>query len=481
MAISAMLRSLAQHPRTCDRLAFTGDDDLTFAQVQGQANTAQQLMRELGVKRGDVVGAVLYNESSMYAIMLACCMIGAAILPLNPRLHPSERNALLHRTKARVCWASSQLPGPPQVQIVDTAQLLVPSREHPASDEGTTEDLCWIAATGGTTGVPKLYAVTQGNLLDNLLINTADWELDRHGVHVSAAPLAHGIGFCNALAQLLHGGTVHLDARLSADAALAAMARYRACWTALVPTILFDLTSAAQQSLPCLELVVCAGSTLPAKVRRAVADRFPRADIREYYGSTEMGWVTSHNSEQWQHAPGSVGLPTRGTELRILTESGMVAAPGEIGVIHKRGRPYAVGRFEELEHHRIGWSDWVSSGDRGHIDDQGRLHLAGRVDDLIIVGGLNVDPTEVIQVLVEHPDVSAVLIEGRPDERLGQQLHAYVETSRTDEAMAAELVNFARGRMSTYKMPSSFEFRTQLPRTAAGKISLAAIGQEGSR
>jgi len=478
MPISASLRAFAANPAHRNRLAFTGDRDLSYSGLVDRVDRAAAILRRSGIAPGDVVATVLYNDAALYVLFLACREVGAALLPLSPRQTASERRRVLERTAASQCWAGDgvelgELPAGCAARHVDEIEREPPAA--PSRRAGGEDEACWIAATGGSTGEPRLWVIPERNLEDNLRINVAAWGLDRHGVHVSVAPLAHGIGFCNALAQLLTGGTVHLTARLSPAAAVAGLRAHERTWTALVPTLLLDIAEAAGEDIPGFELAVCAGATLTARVRERVAQALPGLAILEYYGSTEMGWVTSQFDDGWREAPGSVGRATPGTRLEIRRTDGSPAPLGEIGEVFKRGRPYAAAPFETRDEPWIGPDDWVSSGDRGRLDAEGRLHLAGRTDDLIIVGGLNVDPSEIEAHLVRCPGVADAVVVGVPDERLGERVHAVVASERDPEELRADLADLVRRELSGYKAPTGFTIVRELPRNPAGKISRAQV------
>jgi acyl-CoA synthetase (AMP-forming)/AMP-acid ligase II len=166
---------------------------------------------------------------------------------------------------------------------------------------------------------------------------------------------------------------------------------------------------------------------------------------------------------------GLVGLPVLGAAVRIVGPDGRPVPDGEIGRVQKSGRPYAIPLGGGVSAYEANASAWESSGDLGRIDPDGCLVLAGRADDMLVVGGQNVYPVEVELVLREHPAVREVVVRGVHSDRLGQSLVAYVEAT-AGESLAAELTALCESRLAGYKRPSGFVVMDTLPRNSAGKL-----------
>jgi long-chain acyl-CoA synthetase len=198
--------------------------------------------------------------------------------------------------------------------------------------------------------------------------------------------------------------------------------------------------------------------------------------IHEYYGSTEASVNTVVSSDEWLRRPGTVGRPLPTTELHVLREDGTPAAPGEAGQLWFR---YTNG--DDVEYwgdpdktdsvHRPG--GLFTTGDIGHLDEDGYLFLGDRAIDMIISGGVNIYPAEIEGVLITHPAVRDVAVFGVPDEEFGEQVKAAVELEDGHEpstALADDLIAHARRSLAGYKAPRSVDFLAALPRTPTGKL-----------
>jgi long-chain acyl-CoA synthetase len=218
-----------------------------------------------------------------------------------------------------------------------------------------------------------------------------------------------------------------------------------------------------------LRLIVHAGAPCPMPVKRRIIDALAPCEIAELYGMSEGG-ATRISMAEWLDRPGSVGTPWPGVEVRILDEAGQPVPVGETGVIYVRP-PGGIGfRYhDDPDKTADAWrDDAFTVGDVGHLDADGYLFLTDRASDMVIRGGVNVYPREIEEVLHLHPDVVDCAIFGVPDERLGEQLYAVVETRvPVDED---DLRAHCAAHLADFKVPATFELVDELPRQPNGKV-----------
>jgi acyl-CoA synthetase (AMP-forming)/AMP-acid ligase II len=186
------------------------------------------------------------------------------------------------------------------------------------------------------------------------------------------------------------------------------------------------------------------------------------------YGSTEVAWATIATPKDLREAPGTAGRPPRGTVVRLLDGDGQEVGPGETGRIF-------VGNEMAMEEYTGGGGKQVveglmSSGDVGHFDEQGRLWVAGRDDEMIVSGGENVFPREVEDLLAAHEAVCEVAVVGVEDEEFGQRLRAFVVVESGREPSPDELRDYVKANLARYKVPREVVFIDELPRNATGKV-----------
>ncbi len=197
--------------------------------------------------------------------------------------------------------------------------------------------------------------------------------------------------------------------------------------------------------------------------------------VYNLYGSTEIAYATIATPEDLPAEPGSVGKVVRGSIVKLLDERGHEVPTGTTGRIF-------VGNSSQFEGYTGGETKQqirglMSSGDVGHFDDQGRLFIDGRDDDMIISGGENVFPSEIEELLAGHEAIEEVSAIGVDDEQFGQRLRAFVVLRRGAEVSEDEVKDYVRDNLARYKAPRDVVFIDELPRNATGKVLKRELAQ----
>jgi fatty-acyl-CoA synthase len=264
-----------------------------------------------------------------------------------------------------------------------------------------------------------------------------------------------------------------LRRRFDPEETLKAVRDHRAEVLAVVPVMLQRILQLPDETLdrfdlPQLRITSLSGSALPGELAVEWMDRFGD-NIYNLYGSTEVSWATVATPADLRAAPGTAGLPPRGTVVRLFDEAGREVPRGEVGRIFV-GNEMAFegytggGGKEEID-------GLFSSGDVGHLDEAGRLFIDGRDDEMIVSGGENVFPREVEDLLADHEGVVEVAVIGVEDEEFGQRLKAFVVLdSGAAHVGEDELKAHVKSNLASYKTPREVEFVDELPRNATGKV-----------
>jgi len=340
---------------------------------------------------------------------------------------------------------------------------------------GTTGRPKGAVSTALDTGRPVSHVVELARLANGILGIPEDARV------LLSGPIYHSVQLVCSLCPLLTGREVVVRHGLDEAGFLRTVDAERVTVVNVVPTNFVRLLR-----LPEAERAAFDGSSLatalhgaapcPPAVKRAIIDWWgPK--LLEYYGATEIGFLTLCDSETWLSRPGTVGrvLPTM--ELRVLRDDGTPAGPGEDGLLCFRSR---MGR--DFTYHNDPAKTAAAHpspgvftfGDVGRVDEDGFVFLSDRKADLIISGGVNVYPAEIEHVLIAHPKVLDVAVFGVPDPEYGERVHAAVELvagAGGSDALAEELRAAARLRLAGYKVPREIEFVASLPRTPTGKIA----------
>jgi long-chain acyl-CoA synthetase len=224
-----------------------------------------------------------------------------------------------------------------------------------------------------------------------------------------------------------------------------------------------------------LRVCVSGGAPMPVEVLRRFESTFG-VRVLEGYGLSETSPVVCFNQLQRPSKPGTVGFPIFGVEVRCVDDDGRIVAVGERGEIVVRGPNVMKGYFNRPESTEEAMRNgWFHTGDIGVIDGEGYVAVVDRKKDMILRGGFNVYPRELEEVLMTHPAVSLVAVIGVPDERLGEEVKAFVVKRAGSAVTEEELLAWGREEFASYKYPRLLEFVPSLPMTASGKILKRAL------
>ena len=458
-------------------------------------------LAELGVGAGDVVSVSLPNCLEFLEAWWAILKAGAVFSPINPAYTATEAGYVLGHSRA-VAMITNQHGAEVIDPIRDGLRHLrdVVAIDAPAGSGrlGLEElasrgsgppvvkrghgDLASILYTSGTTGKPKGAMLSHQNLLVNAAQGAELVPLgpgERVGMLL---PLFHANAqVVTTLIPMLIGCEIVMWERFSASKFWAEVNHLSPVTISAVPTILAAVLSAsgAPDGPTSLRYVLCGAAPLSVELLRAFQDRFG-IRILEGFGMTETGCIASLNPYYGERKVGSIGLTLRGQEMKIIDqESGADAASGAYGEIVIKGPNVMLGYLHNPEATAETIKDgWLHSGDIGYMDDDGYFYIVDRTKDMIIRGGENIYPREIEEALCEHDAVLECAVIGIPDPIRGEEVLAVVVTMDGATVDPDELAVFAAERLATYKLPKQIALRSELPRTATGKISKGPLRDE---
>jgi long-chain acyl-CoA synthetase len=295
-------------------------------------------------------------------------------------------------------------------------------------------------------------------------------------VGLAVLPLFHVFGLSSVLnTSVRYGGTIVLVPRFELEPVLDAMAQHRVTIFSGVPTMYFALLSAdlGDRDLSTLRVGVSGGAAIPGEVIRAFEEKFPGVVILEGYGLSETASTTTFNISAEQRKVLSIGKPIWGVEVRVVGEDGKSLPPGEehVGEIVIRGHNVMKGYYKKPKETAEAFKGgWFHTGDLAYADDEGYLFIVDRKKDLIIRGGYNVYPREIEEVLFAHPAVAEAAVIGKPDEKLGEEVLAFVALKEGASATGDEIRAWAKERVAAYKYPREVRIVETLPKGPTGKI-----------
>jgi acyl-CoA synthetase (AMP-forming)/AMP-acid ligase II len=467
--------------------AVQGDRRLTWAQARAAGEGAARVLRAAGLGPGDRCAVLARNSIEYVLLYVAASRAGVVLVPLNPRSAPAEWDLVTTDAAAMllVCGAGFEGVRLPAMPVMGLEELFAAADSAAADHPGTTELLRMY--TGGTTGAPKGAALSQRAATSAMAQIAAGPHGGRPGERtLVVAPLSHAGVFWSTLAPLSWGaGLVIAESTDPADL-VRALDELRIGYAALVPAVLarlVDTPGVADRPYPALRLLHCGSAPTSARTLRRATEVFGCAVVQGY-GLTETAAAVSTMTPADTALAlctrpdllGSVGRALPGTRIRVVDADGRPLPAGATGEVVVRGPQLMTGYAGRPEATRAAVRrGWLHTGDVGHLDLEGYLHLTDRLADVIISGGQNVYSIAVEQALCTHPAVREAAVIGIPDPRWGETVHAAVVLRPGARATADELVAFCRERLGGVARPRSVEFLSELPRTTVGKVHKRAL------
>ena len=448
----------------------------TFAEVHSRSNSLARALRdEAGVRPGDSVAVMCRNHQGFVEAIFASAKLGATVLLMNtdfagPQLvgviEREEPKALVHDAEfidllsdagegleQIVSWVDEDSP----TDLTTAEQLIENTSDGPL--DPPEDPSRFIVLTSGTTGTPKGAQRKSPDSLGPLAALFDRIPLrSEQSIHI-AAPMFHSWGFLHFLLGLALGSTYVLRRRFTPEGCLSAVAEHRTDALAVVPVMLQRIMELPEEvrsayDLSGLRVTAASGSALPGELAVRWMDSFGD-NLYNLYGSTEVAWASIATPADMRAAPGTAGRPPHGTVVKIVDEDGKPVKAGDTGRIF-------VGNEMAFEGYTGGGTKddldgLMSSGDVGHFDEDGRLFIDGRDDEMIVSGGENVFPREAEDLLADHEAIDEAAVIGVDDEKFGQRLKAFVVTTSSKDLSEEEVKEYIKSNLARYKVPREVE------------------------
>ncbi|HSG33421.1 MAG TPA: long-chain fatty acid--CoA ligase [Sphingomonadaceae bacterium] len=524
-------RSVAQFP-DAPLVEFMGRY-FSYREIDEEACAFAAGLQELGVRKGDRVGLFLPNVPIYVSAYYGAMIAGALVVNFSPLYSAEELKHQVEDSGARILitldvpallptactvlddspidtlvvgrlsemlpWGKSlalRIFGRSQLARLPRRSDVLPWRSAladtpPAPVELDPErDLALLQYTGGTTGTPKGAMLSHQNLTANARqVDAVDPFREGQDMIMAVLPLFHVFAnTCTLNRTVVKGGCLAMLPRFDAKQALATLERVKATAFPGVPTMyqaLLDEPRIAETDFSSLEVCITGGAPMPS-VTQERFEAVSQSRICEGYGLTETSGVVSTNPYIGENRHGTIGQPLPETRVRLLDKEDPEkdAPPGEPGELAINGpqimqgywnRPdSAANAFAVREGER-----WLRTGDVATLDAEGYIRIVDRIKDMINVGGFKVFPSQVEEVLRQHPSVKDVLVIAMPDDYLGERPAAFV-TLEEGEARASgeQLSQWAEAHLGKHERLASVTIRDSLPKTMIGKLDRKALRRE---
>ncbi|WP_373893003.1 long-chain-fatty-acid--CoA ligase [Virgibacillus natechei] len=521
-SLHAFLAESAQRYPEKKALHFMGKE-MSYSELYTQTKKMANYMQSLGLEKGDRVAVMLPNSPQAVISYYATLMAGGIVVQTNPLYKERELeyqlkdsgatfivclDILLPRvTNVRantdlkhtiVTGIKDYLPFPKnlvypfiqkkqynmvvkveQSEETHVWQLMMDktAKDFEEVDVDPVNDLALLQYTGGTTGSPKGVMLTHYNLIANVQMCGAWLYETKKGEEVvlGVLPFFHVYGMTTVMNMaVMQGSKMILLPNFNAEEVLKTIQKQKPTLFPGAPTIYVGLLSHPKinkYDLSSIQACISGSAPLPVEVQEQF-EKITNGSLVEGYGLTESSPVTHSNFVWGNRVNGSIGVPWPDTDSKIFKmETGEEADIGEVGEITVKGPQIMKGYWNNKEETDNVLKDgWLYTGDLGYMDDEGYFYVVDRKKDVIIAGGYNIYPREVEEVLYENEGVQEAVVAGIPDAYRGETVKAYVVLKDGYALTEKELNAYCRKHLAAFKVPRSYDFREELPKTAVGKI-----------
>ncbi len=490
-ALSAVAKAQPQKP------ALLGAHrQLSWAQLDEEVSRLANLLVSVGVQPGDTVGILTEKRPEVVITFLACARAGAVVCPVNFKLHQARLLDQFQTVGMRTVLADRKFdkllahlapvlddprriiyvgePGP-----IGTTQYseIEAQPATPPAFEATPDTVCYLNYTSGTTGRPKGAITTHRNILVNALSGVKGFGFGPDDVFLGMfSVFSHPHELFHR--SLLVGGAFVVWDTLSPRVVCQVVERFGVTWMMAVPSfyeMMLDHGGPGKHDLSSLRVLEAGGAWVPAETIENI-ERCYGAYLMPVWGSTETTGVALAMPPGKPRLPGATGRPAPTYEIRVVDDTGHDVPAGTIGEMWVRGAAVTRGyenRPDETGRHFT--DGWYHTQDLVKRDAEGWVHFAGRISEMMKIGGIRVYPLELEQVIAQHPEVGEVVVV-RHDERLrGEVARAVVTTTPGSTVNARGLQKFCRQHLAVYQVPRVVEFWNEIPHLPNGKVDKKGI------
>ncbi|MFC9414394.1 acyl-CoA synthetase [Bacillus mobilis] len=328
----------------------------------------------------------------------------------------------------------------------------------------------YMGFTSGATGKAKAFLRAQQSWVHSFDCNIYDFQMKKEDSILIAGTLVHSLFLYGAISALYVGQTLHIMRKFIPDQVLDKLEMEHISVMYTVPTMLESLYK-ENRVIENEMKIISSGAKWEAEAKEKIQSIVPYARKYEFYGASELSFVTALVDEESDKRPNSVGKPCHNVQVRICNEAGEEVQKGEIGTVYVKSDQFFMGYIlDGILVPDVSADGWMTVQDVGYEDEEGFIYIVGREKNMILFGGINIFPEEIESVLHEHPAVDEIVVVGVKDSYWGEKPVAIVKGSATKQ----QLKSFCLQRLSSFKIPKEWHFVDEIPYTNSGKIARVA-------
>ncbi|GFN77677.1 acyl-CoA synthetase family member 2, mitochondrial [Plakobranchus ocellatus] len=531
----ALQDRVSKHPDKTAVIVPKDNARLTFQELLNKADQLASGLRRLGVGKGDRVGIWGPNNVEWILTQYATARAGIVLVNINPSYRLGELKFALVKSGCKAIIAApgfrdvdyfamlrsilpeleNQRPGAPlqAAEIPELRHVIAYGKEQPGAlsfsevltsstpterqelfdlqDQLQFDDPINIQFTSGTTGNPKGACLSHHNIINNSYFVGLRLGYHEHEAIICIpVPLYHCFGMVlGSLANVSHGSTtVWPSPAFNPDESLQAVETYRCTSLYGVPTMFIDMLCSHhfdKIDLSSLVTGIMAGSPCPIETMKEVRDKMHLDKMTVCYGSTETSPVSFQSTADCSldKRVSTVGKVLDHIEAKIIDHNGHIVPVGEKGELCTRGTNNMLEYWDDPVKTKavMGRDQWYHTGDQAVMTEDGYCSIVGRIKDMLIRGGENIYPLEIEQILYEHSKIKDIQVIGVPDQRLGEQVCAWIVVKEGMTLTEEEVKDFCKDKMAKFKIPYYIMFVEDFPKTVTGKIQKFIMREESAK
>ncbi|AXK19546.1 MULTISPECIES: acyl-CoA synthetase [Bacillus] len=328
----------------------------------------------------------------------------------------------------------------------------------------------YMGFTSGSTGKAKAFLRAQQSWVHSFDCNVHDFHMRKEDSILIAGTLVHSLFLYGAISALYEGQTVHVMRKFIPDQVLDKLETENISVMYTVPTMLESLYK-ENRIIENKMKIISSGAKWEAEAKEKIKSIFPYAKKYEFYGASELSFVTALVDDESEKKPNSVGKPCHNVQVRICNEAGEEVQLGEIGTVYVKSDQFFMGYIlDGVLVPELTEEGWMTVHDVGYQDEEGFIYIVGREKNMILFGGINIYPEEIESVLYTHQAVEEIVVVGVKDSYWGEKPVAIVKGSATKQ----QLKSFCLQRLSSFKIPKEWYFVDEIPYTNSGKVARIA-------
>ena len=499
--ISSIRMNVAKSPKN-KAVTFEGRE-LTWEDVWNRSNRLANGLIGLGLEQHDRVLIFLpncleYPEAILGINKAGCVVTGGNVRLTGPeiayQINDSNARAIILKGTAEletILSVKDQTPGLDHIIMIEDQTVEGVRNYYKLMDENqpvepviekSSEDIHLLMYTSGTTGKPKAAARTYK--CDYHMANAVCHEmaLNPDDIYLAVAPMYAAASMGYVISTMMSGGTIAVVPGFAPDQLFAQLESSGATWTFMVP-IMYEWAlnmpeeARAAHDISNVRGFIACGAPLSNATAAKMVKAFPNAEIANWLGASEFGFISKYVYGETMPAQGCVGKPLFDLELAVFDDNGNQAPVNEPGILYGRGYSMFEGYLNKPEATDETFLDheWGTVGDIAKLGDDGNFYIVDRKNDMIITGGMNVYPVEIENILIGNEKVADVAVIGVPDEKWGEAVKAMVVKAAGADPSEEELIAYCRENLAGYKVPKSIDFIDQVPRSPIGKALKAKL------